>query len=88
MARGTRSTGAVALASAAAAALTLAGVAVFTVSSAGCANAGEYVQRGSQVELVGGCLDPDDLPRAPEPTGHEPGADPGAGIDRLRQVSP
>ena len=88
MARGTRSTGAVALASAAAAALTLAGVAVFTVTSAGCANAGEYVQNGTQIELVGGCLEADDLPPAPTTTGHEPGGDPGTGIDRIRQVSP
>ncbi|OLR90033.1 hypothetical protein [Actinokineospora bangkokensis] len=92
MARGTRSTGAVAVASAAAAALTLAAVAFFTVSSAGCADAGEYVQRGPDIELVGSCLDTQDLPAAPQPPAapdhHAPAGDPGSGIDRIRQVSP
>ncbi|WP_312872868.1 hypothetical protein [Kibdelosporangium persicum] len=43
----------------------LAGVAVFSASSAGCANPGQYVQRDGYVELVGGCIDSRDLPPAP-----------------------
>ncbi|WP_424184294.1 hypothetical protein ACOBQX_20545 [Actinokineospora sp. G85] len=76
-----------ALASAAAAALTLAGVAVFTVSTAGCANAGEYHQNGGSVELTSGCVDTNDLPAAPQ-TPHAPANNPGAGIDQLRDVNP
>ena len=45
--------------------MALAGVAVFTVSHAGCADAGRYVQRDGTVELVGSCLDPAKLPSAP-----------------------
>jgi hypothetical protein len=44
----------------------LAGVAVFTVTHAGCADSGRYVQqKDGTVELVGSCLDPADLPSAP-----------------------
>uniref|UniRef100_UPI00047BAD2F hypothetical protein n=1 Tax=Actinokineospora inagensis TaxID=103730 RepID=UPI00047BAD2F len=62
-----RPTRAIPLAGAVAAALVLAGVAVFTVSNAGCASAGEYVQHGQSLELVGGCVDPTDLPAVPLP---------------------
>jgi hypothetical protein len=48
------------------AAVALAGVAVFTVHQAGCADQGRYVQRDDgQVELVGSCVDPAKLPPAP-----------------------
>jgi hypothetical protein len=47
------------------AAMALTGVAVFAVSQAGCADAGRYIQHDGFVELVGGCLDPADLPNAP-----------------------
>jgi hypothetical protein len=51
-----------------AAAAALAGVAVFSASSAGCASPGQYVQRDGYVELVGGCVDSSDLPPAqPKP---------------------
>jgi hypothetical protein len=53
------------LAGATVAAMALTGVAVFAVSQAGCADAGRYVQHDGVVELVGGCLDPADLPSAP-----------------------
>ncbi|HET9142015.1 MAG TPA: hypothetical protein VFO68_21785 [Actinophytocola sp.] len=65
MAVGKRVAGVLPLAGAMAAAMALAGVAVFTVTSAGCADSGHYVQRDGAVELVGGCLDPADLPSAP-----------------------
>ncbi|MGQ0840818.1 hypothetical protein [Actinokineospora sp.] len=87
MAFGTRMAGVGPLAGAVLAAMALAGVAVFTVHTAGCADAGAYIQRGDQVELVGGCVDAADLPAAPG-SDTAPAADPGAGIDRFRQVSP
>lgn len=59
------------LAGASAAALALAGVAVFSVNQAGCADPGRYVRHGDgQVELVGSCVDSEKLPAAPD---HEPG---------------
>jgi hypothetical protein len=67
---GKRVAGVLPLAGATAVAMALAGVAVFTVSSAGCADAGHYVQRDGSVELVGGCLDPADLPSAPVQPDH------------------
>jgi hypothetical protein len=54
-------TGTLSLVAALASATALAGAAVFTVHQAGCAQSGEYVPMGEQVELVGGCLDPRDL---------------------------
>ncbi|WP_018683235.1 hypothetical protein [Actinokineospora enzanensis] len=82
---GTRKKQAMPLAGALAAALVLAGTAVFTVSNAGCASAGEYVQHDGQVELVGGCVDPADLPPAP---GTQPAGTPGRAVDRFHQISP
>jgi hypothetical protein len=66
MAVGKRMAGALPLAGASAVAVALAGVAVFTVSNAGCADSGQYVQRDGVIELVGSCLDPAELPSAPE----------------------
>ena len=60
------------LAVTAAAAAALTGAALVTVESAGCADPGRYVQQGPSVELVGGCLEPDDLPVAPPPVDHLP----------------
>ncbi|ALG06577.1 hypothetical protein [Kibdelosporangium phytohabitans] len=72
MARATRAAGMVPLVGALAAAAALAGVAVFSASSAGCASPGQYVQRDGYVELVGGCIDSRDLPPAPlGPPQHE-----------------
>jgi hypothetical protein len=65
MAVGKRVAGALPLAGATAAAMALAGVAVFAVSHAGCSDTGRYVQHDGVVELVGSCLDPKDLPAAP-----------------------
>jgi hypothetical protein len=70
MAVGARVAGALPVAGATLAALTLAGVAVFTVNQAGCADPGHYVQRDDgQVELVGSCVDPEHLPPAPAEPG-------------------
>jgi hypothetical protein len=71
MAVGKRVTSVLPLAGAMAAAMALAGVAVFTVSHAGCADAGRYVQHDGTVELVGGCVNPADLPAAPAQTQHD-----------------
>lgn len=83
MAFGTRLTGVASLAAAMGAAGALAGVAVFTVSTAACAEPGHYVSTGDQVELVGGCLSPADLPAAPAPA---PETTPGSGVDPFRQA--
>ena len=85
MAVGTRLAGAASLAGAVLAAMTLTGVAVFTVQAATCDNSGQYVEVDGRTTLVGGCLDPDDLPAAPTTADTEPGGGAGAGIDRLRQ---
>jgi hypothetical protein len=61
----TRAAGVVPLVGALAAAAALAGVAVFSASNAGCATPGQYVQRAGYVELVGGCVDRNELPPAP-----------------------
>jgi hypothetical protein len=65
MAVGKRVAGALPLAGASVAAMALAGVAVFTVSHAGCSESGRYVEHDGVVELVGSCLDPNKLPPAP-----------------------
>lgn len=49
-----------------AAAALLGGAAVFTVAQAECDDPGRYVQQsGGGYELVGGCLEPGDLPVGP-----------------------
>jgi hypothetical protein len=73
------------------AATALGGVAVFTVSNAGCADPGRYVQHDGHVELVGGCVDARDLPQAPGVVDkHAPAqpATPLGGVDRLQQARP
>ncbi|HEV2778285.1 MAG TPA: hypothetical protein VGX25_02695 [Actinophytocola sp.] len=65
MAVGRRVAGVLPLAGATAAAMALAGIAVFSVSQAGCAEPGHYVEHNGTVELVGSCLDPGELPSAP-----------------------
>jgi hypothetical protein len=63
MAVGSRVAGALPLAGASLAAVALAAVAVFSVHQAGCADPGRYVQNDDgQVELVGSCIDPAQLP--------------------------
>jgi len=67
MAVGARVAGALPVAGATLAAVTLAGVALFTVNQAGCADPGHYIQHDDgQVELVGSCVDPEHLPPAPD----------------------
>jgi hypothetical protein len=65
MAGVTRAAGVIPLVGALAAAAALAGFAVFSATSAGCANPGQYVQRDGYIELVGGCVDQRDLPPGP-----------------------
>jgi hypothetical protein len=48
-----------------AAASALVGAATYTVSQAGCAHPGHYVEHSGHVRLSGGCLDRDDLPATP-----------------------
>lgn len=85
MAVGTRFAGAASLAGAVLAAMTLTGVAVFTVQAATCDDTGHYVQVDGQTTLVGGCLDPEDLPAAPTTADNAPGSGAGTGVDSLRQ---
>jgi len=65
MAVGARIASVLPLAGATLAAVALGGVAVFSVQQAGCADPGRYVQRDGEVELVGSCVDPEQLPQAP-----------------------
>lgn len=66
MAVGARVAGTLPLAGATLAAVALAGVAVFTVHNAGCADPGRYIQHDDgQVELVDSCVDSENLPPAP-----------------------
>lgn len=68
MAVGSRVAGVLPLAGASVAAVALAGVAVFSAHQAGCADPGRYVENADgQVELVGGCVDPEQLPPAQQP---------------------
>lgn len=75
MARMTRSAGVLPLVGSVVAAAALAGVAVFTVSQAGCDTPGHYVESGTQVRLVGGCVGTGSLhpePPADAQAGREP----------------
>jgi hypothetical protein len=49
----------------AAAALLLSGAALYTVQRSGCEDPGHYITTNGSVELVGGCLEPGDLPVGP-----------------------
>jgi hypothetical protein len=44
----------------------MAAIAFVTVQQAGCHDPGRYVARGDGYELIGGCVEPDDLPIAPD----------------------
>jgi len=55
------------IAATAAAAALLTGAAVFTVTQAKCDDPGRYVYHNGGYELVGGCLEPGDLPVGPAP---------------------
>jgi hypothetical protein len=45
----------------------LTGAAAVTVEQAGCDEPGMWVVSHDRTQLVGGCLDPEDLPVAPQP---------------------
>lgn len=66
MAMGTRVSGILPVVGAVTSAVALTGLAFFAVAKAGCGDAGEYVYTGGQLELVGGCVDPGELPPADE----------------------
>ncbi|MGH3760387.1 hypothetical protein [Actinophytocola sp.] len=77
MAVGSRVAGMLPLAGASLAAVALAGVAVFSVHQAGCGDPGRYVQRDDgQVELVGSCVDPAQLPPAQQTRKQQEPAEP------------
>ncbi|GAA2797857.1 hypothetical protein [Crossiella cryophila] len=61
-----RSSGALPLAVALSTAALLTGAAVFTVVRVNCHDPGKYVQHSGIVELVGGCVEQDDLPVGPK----------------------
>jgi len=46
-------------------ALTLSGAAVYTVEYLPCDNGGQYVRHAHSTELIGGCVDGEQLPGAP-----------------------
>jgi hypothetical protein len=60
-------------------AVAMSAIAVVTVNHAGCSEPGRYVQHGGQYELVGGCLEPGDLPVAPETQPYQPHQSPDRG---------
>ena len=87
MAVGTRVAGVLPLAGASLAAVALAGVAVFSVQQAGCADPGRYVQRDDgQVELVDSCVDPAQLPPAHQSPKQPEPAEPA--LNELNQSDP
>ncbi|HVK25271.1 MAG TPA: hypothetical protein VM677_28265 [Actinokineospora sp.] len=83
MAFGSRRTGIASLVAGFGAAAALAGVAVLTVNNAACADPGHYVSHGTEIELVGGCVNPADL--VPAPTQDTP-AKSGDVVDPMRQA--
>lgn len=48
-----------------ASALALSGAAVYTVESVPCDDGGQYVRHAHSTELIGGCVDGNQLPNAP-----------------------
>jgi hypothetical protein len=69
------------------AAVALAGVAVFSVHQAGCADPGRYVQHDDgQVELVDSCVDPAQLPPVQEKKGQPDPAEPA--VNELTRNAP
>ncbi|WP_436493741.1 hypothetical protein [Actinokineospora sp. HUAS TT18] len=83
MALGSRRTGIASLVAGLGAAAALAGVAVLTVNNAACADPGRYVSHGTEIELVGGCVNPADLPAAPA---EDTPTRSGGVVDPLRQA--
>jgi hypothetical protein len=62
MARAARLIGVLPVLGALITATALTGAAVFTVSHGVCTDGGQYIERGGQIVLVGGCLTPQELP--------------------------
>ncbi|MFB9907248.1 hypothetical protein [Allokutzneria oryzae] len=87
MAHMTRSGGTLSLVAALAAAGALTFTAVYTVVQTSCTDQGEIVQRGAVLELVGGCVEHDDLPAGPHKPGH-PGADQADGDHTPSKIRP
>jgi hypothetical protein len=76
--RVTRLAGGMSLLVAVASAVTLTGAAFFTVNQASCADPATYIRTDGQIELVGGCVDPADLPATrPERSVEQHGVEPG-----------
>ena len=69
MTRLTPAAGAFPLVTGIAVATVLSGAAVFTVVRSGCDEPGTYRAHDGVVELIGGCITPDDLPVVPQ---HQP----------------
>ncbi|MFD0919181.1 hypothetical protein [Saccharopolyspora rosea] len=69
MTRLTPASGAFPLVTGIVAAAALSGAAVFAVLHSGCDDPGAYRAHDGVVELVGGCLQPDDLPVTPKAPG-------------------
>jgi|GEM_PF-4692581 len=67
-----RGNGALPVVAGLAAALTLSGAAVYTVEAMPCDNAGQYVRHANSTELIGGCVNGDQLPGAPTQDPDEP----------------
>ncbi|MDR7302710.1 hypothetical protein [Haloactinomyces albus] len=67
MARLTPASGTIPLVTGIATATVLSGAAVLTVVHAGCDEPGSYRMQHGAVELVGGCISPEDIPVAPKP---------------------
>jgi hypothetical protein len=67
--RATRSAGVLPLVAAVTSALALTGAAFYTVDRANCGAPGQYVHHDNRIELVGGCVDPSDLPNLPTAPG-------------------
>lgn len=61
----TRVAGGLGLLAAIVSAATLTGAAFFTVNQASCGDQASYVRHDGQIQLVGGCVDPAELPAAP-----------------------
>jgi hypothetical protein len=58
----------------------MATIALITVQRAGCDDPGHYVLRGSGYELVGGCVEPGDLPVASAPAPSQANSDRGTPV--------
>ncbi|GAA3571576.1 hypothetical protein GCM10022222_64660 [Amycolatopsis ultiminotia] len=78
--RATRSTGLLPLVAGIVSAIALTGAAFVTVDAAGCGGHPQYIRHDSHTELVGGCVDGNQLPAAPadREAGHHSAAKPGA----------